>query len=97
MKRITAEEFKAEFAAMTEDAKAIRRALRSAARDAGALAKKARRLYDAANRTAREGGLYSERPGEFARPAFRGLDKKMDRLIGWGDVKDAVADAARWL
>lgn len=97
MKRITAEEFKAKFAAMADDAKAVRRGLASAVKDARALAKKARRLYDAANRTSERGGLYSEKPGEFAVPAFRGLDKMMDRLVGWRTAADDIADSARWL
>lgn len=97
MKRITVKEFKAEFAALAEDAKALKRRLASALRDARALAKRARGLYDVTNRTTKEGGLYSPRPGEFPKPAFKGLDKKMDKLIKWYVAEDDLADAARGL
>ena len=88
-KKITAQQFKEEYAELKTKFGAVKAELKKIKTELGPLCRRADALFRKAERS-----LYSEAPGKIVKPAFRGLDRMVDDIIGWSMARDAVMDAA---
>ena len=88
-KKITAQQFKEEYAELRKKFGAVKAELRKIKTELTPLCRRADALFHKA-----EMGLYSVSPDGTVKSAFRGLDRMVDDIIEWSMARDAVMDAA---
>ena len=90
-KKITAQQFKKEYADLRDKFGGVKEKLAQIKKELTPLRRDANRLFKKSERN-----LYED-SNCGCRPAFSGLGKCMENLIDWAEAWDIVAEAARFL